>query len=347
MEARIRKDDLVAFKIQATNIQQGDNNMPILNYIRIQVEGDFCYITKSNNKAFIIKSIPNDSEDCDFLVDENIFNSFVDYSTAEYVNFKIEGIRITLSDINNKRQISPTESAKGFPFIDSSNEVWTILPKIALSAAGIASQIIFNGELMNAQSHVFVGRGAVAGADGTIGYYQPIVDPLPEIVLRKEVAETIGKMSSCKYGTNISYDLFSDNDTLYGFVKSELGFFEMSKVFTGINSDAAPDFSVNKNEIIKFNDWCVKSIKTKGVPATMSVSEGILKLEMMEAKLEINNHANIPVKGDKGVFKYDPKSLTTLLKCLPIEDCYFYPGDHRYWITDLEQSFLSAIMLII
>jgi len=218
--------------------------------------------------------------------------------------------------------------------------------KLALVTAGIAGQLVFNGEVMNAKSFVFVGRGKVAGTDGNIGYYQTIGEPLPELVLRKDVAACISKMNTCQYCRVNNYDFFKEDNSIYGFAKSEYGFMDLAQVFPGIREELT--FCVNKSSIMKFNVHCLTSTKSKVEGVTFDCEGDNLFLQMLEEKWEVETKANIPVKGkNPGKFKYSPTYMNNLLKLLPCDEVFFYPGHNRYYITDAEKSFLSAIMLII
>lgn len=348
MEARIRKEDLSAFKTQAADIVVKKDLLPVLSFIKIQVEGDFATLTKSNNRAFIVKSIPNDSEDCEFLVDETILNNFLEACDTDFVNFSIDGLRIVLTS-GRARMISPTEHARMYPKIDLSSATWEPLPKLLTVTAGIASKIILDTELMmNAQAHVFAGNNFIAGSDFSIAYYQPIADKLPQLILRKEVAACVGKMAACQYSYNESYDLFKDGETLFGFVKSELGFFDMSGAFK-MDDLKEPHFSTNKNAILRFTNLCINSA-TKGSSATLKASgNDIIHFELVDSGVNLDIHLDVPVANSDGNadFKFSPHLLTTLLKVIPCDDVYFYPGKQRYYITDLDKTFLAVIMLII
>ena len=90
MQARIKKAEIDAFKLQASFIVT-NTTLPILGYIKFEVEGDYCRITKSNNEAFLVRTVSCDSEDCSFLVEETVLYSFADFSTSEYINFQDDG----------------------------------------------------------------------------------------------------------------------------------------------------------------------------------------------------------------------------------------------------------------
>lgn len=346
MEARIRKDELKTFLEQARTIPPLKNGLPILSYIKIDIVGDFATLTKTNLRTFLVKTISNDSEDCSFLVQENILNSFVEWSDNDYVNFRSESNRIKIYD-QRRNTSSPTEPATGYPPFDISDKGWTVLPKSCLASVGIAGQLIMNGEIMNARSFVFIGDGLIGGTDGNVGYFQYIKEDLPCMSLRKEVTECISKMKSCKVSQNESFDLFQEDNCLWGFVQSEIQYINMA-VLVGPPPIQTPSFNTNKNYFIKFGRH-VANTQDKSASATFEVIDPTtVKLNMQDGKNEVDNDENIFVKnGTSGEMKFNPQYMTTLLNALPCEECYFHEGNKRFIITDADKSFMGIIMAII
>ena len=345
MQARIRKTELDAFRAQAANLKV-PSIIPILAFVKIEVKGDECSVTKNNNKAFVIRTFQNDSEDCSFLVDEVTLYNFLNFSDAEYINFQLNGNRVRIYDERSFVE-GVTEKASLYGSLDLSNKEWTALPKLALAAAGICSNLIFNGEIADPKSNVFIGKEHVAGTDGMVGYIQKIESGLPdiEIPLRKEIALSISKMNECQYSSNSSYDLFKDQNTLYGFSKGETKFFNLVPLFQQIEQDLS--FSIPKSIMTKFCSLCISSIQSKSkLPsATMKMNDGKLILSMEDSEIKIESF--LALNGSLETFKFNPESMKTLLESLPCEVAYFYPGIKRYYITDLDKTFLSVIMQII
>lgn len=344
MNARIKKDDLASFKTYASQIRK-NTDQPITDYLKIEVIGDFISVTKTNYKAFAIQTTPNDSEDCCFLVDENILFNFVELSDSEFINFTITGIRITIFDDRNKA-VSQTENVSMYPKVDVTNKEWVTAPKYILDAVGICAQIVFDDEISGIKNSVFIGQKYVAGSDATIGYWQQIKEDLPNLVLRKEVAMAVSKLNGCDISSNDSYDLFKQGNVLFGFVKSVIGFVCLPPKFEETDRDLS--FYINKSALIKWNSFCINSCKSKVLTAEFNADGNKLNLELIDSKYERNNNSYLDVANGSGSFTFNPVTLNTLLKVLPNEQLHFYPGrkNDRYYITDKDKTFMSAIMLI-
>ncbi len=349
MQAKIKRSELEAFKSQAAFILPAKNNMPILSYLKFEVKGDFCELMKSNGESFCIRRIPVECEDCEFLVDEKILYSFMEFCSAETYTFETEGNRIKISG-NTQVTRSPTENSKAFLRLQQHDETWAVIPKTALVSVGIACNFIFDTEFKSVKNYVFVGAEAVIGMDGNIGFQQRIKEPLPELVLRKEVAVCISKMANCEHSKNSSYDFFKDGDTTFGFLKNEFNFVNLNYVYegpNGIDVDAF-HFTVSKSFLIKFNSHCINSRTDNTCAATFIAENNYLKLELVDSKNEFDVKDEAMIKDCKGKFKFNPEYMNKVLKSIQCENVYFYSNklENMYFITDIDRSFLSAIMLI-
>jgi hypothetical protein len=349
MNARIRKEELQAFKTYASQIKK-NTDQPITDYLKIEVVGDFVSVMKTNYKSFAIQTTPNDSEDCSFLVDENILFNFVELSESEFVNFTITGIRITIYDDRHKA-VSQTESVTLYPKLDFTNKEWVSVPKYVLDAIGICAQIVFDDEISGIKNSVLVGDKHVAGSDGSVGYWQQFKEDLPTLVLRKDVAMSVSKLNGCEISSNESYDLFKDGNVLFGFSKSEVKYMHMVPFF--LVPDEKLSFYLNKSSLVKWNTFCINSCKSKVLTATFKAKDFRLDLELVDSKYERDNNSYLDIVNGSGEFRFNPMTLNTLLKVLPTEQIHFYPSTRivngnvdRYYITDASKTFMSAIMLI-
>lgn len=348
MQARINKDQLEIFRSQAVNLET-DRLNPILTYIKIEIKGNECTLIKNNMKAFVVHIFNDDvgNEDCSFLVVENILYNFLLFSDEKNIEFTQTGNRIKISDQKSFVE-SPTDRAQDFPMpAIPSSASWTALSKITTLSIGISSKLIFNDEIAGPKSNVFVGQGHVAGTDGSIAFYQKITDVIPDVSLRREVAETVAKLGDCLYSCNRSYDFFKKGGTIYGYSIGEAQFFNLPPLFKF--EDASPDaaFNIPKSLLVKFCSLCIQSINSKTSLASATFrTEGekfILKMEDSDIMIQ----CNLPVGGTTLPFKFNPERMKVLLEAIPCETTYFYQGEKRYFITDLDKSFASVIMEII
>lgn len=345
MKARIKKDDLIQFKSFAKDII-ADKQLPITSFIKIDVSGDYVSLTKTNCKSFVIHTCINDSEDCSFLIDETTIFNFIELSESEYINFKIDGYKITITDERNTTK-AQTDNSSLFPKFDlnSVNE-WVLLPDSVLSAAGICSQVVLDQEIGGLSNSVFIGDNTVVGCDGSIAYWQKFEFEIPKIVLKKNVAYFISKLKECQVSYNDSYNLFKSGQFLFGFVKAEINYVEVVPRIGEPKEGLKQSFYLNKSSFIKWNTYCVNTCKSKMLSAEFSGCKDKLELSLTDSGYDQTHNGYIDIIEGEGYFKFNPETINKLLRVLPSEQIYFYPGSQRYFISDSNKTFMSAIMLI-
>lgn len=344
MKSRIKRNDLEVFFKYAASISKSDIENPILGFIKIEVAGDNVEISKTNMQSFLVHSAISDSEDCSFLVDENILSNFVELSSGEYIYFSIDALRITIYDDRHTTE-SPTDRPIMFPSINKMHlGEWVELPKKIFTAIGICGKLVFDDEISGVRNSVFVGENHVSGSDATVGYLQKFEEELPKIVLRRKVAAEVCKLDGCMHAMNESFDLFKKGDTLFGFRKSEVKWYDLRPIFKEI--DKPESFTIHKNALIKWNKYCINSCKSKVLISSWSADLIRLNLTLCDEKYEIVNKSYIDITNGTGTFKFNPIIINNLLEALPCDQVHFYPGENRYYITDEQKTFMSVITLI-
>ncbi|HEY1872384.1 MAG TPA: hypothetical protein VGG71_15075 [Chitinophagaceae bacterium] len=341
MQISIPRKELINFKNKAVNIET-NTTIPILEFIKIEIENAFCTIVKDNLKAFVINEFPDTSNDeCSFLVNENTLYKFLDFSESRFILFEQGVNQIKISDDYSSVE-SSTERPQNFRMPDLYPTTWTKLTRDTLDSIGIVSKIIFSTEIDGQKSNVYIGDGHVAGTDGIIGYCGNMVEKMPNIVLSKNIAGIVSKLKYCQYSYSDDYDYFGEDLITYGFLRNKNSFFDYAPLFGNIEGDYS--FYIHKKSLITFCDLCIKVVDSRSefFPAIFYSENGKLILAMEGSdKIIINN---LPMNKDVKRFKFNPARMAVLLKALPCETVYFYPGEDRYLVTDLRKTFTAVIM---
>lgn len=331
---KIKVSDLRSFKANSGFIKQ-NNIIPVLSYLKFE-NGS---VTKNNLNSFIIQSVGNSNES--FLVDEKILMNFIDCTSESEIEIKLKDKRIHISDGNTK-VTSPTDDLVNFPTNENEELEKTELDAEVLSAIKIASNFIMAEEGdMPVKAYVFVGGSLVAGSNGFIVYLEKFDKALPNFLLSKEIASSLGKYSSVSFSQSGNYYFLETDKIKLGFIKPNQGFVDFSP-FSNFNKNV-PSFVINKNEFIRFNDMAVSSTPIKGVPATFSVEKKKMKLDYNDTNYEINISKEIPAEGTmEGSFTFLPNNLNPLLKSVPDEILTFYQAKDRYYVTG-DSGFVSFV----
>lgn len=331
---KIKVADLKSFKANAAFIKQ-NSIIPVLSYLKFQ-DGA---ITKNNLSAFLIQKIGKSKEA--FLVDEKILMSFIDNTSDEEIEIKLDNKRVMISDSTTK-DYSPTEEIINFPSNEDSPEDQTEFDLDVLSAIKITSAFIMPDGDMPAKSHIFIGKKAVAGSNGFVAYIETFKKELPEVVLKKDTAAAVSKFDTVNFSQTERYHFFENGNCKYGFIKPDYPFFDLT-VFGTFNKKS-PKFTINKNDFIRFNDICISSSVIKTMTANFTIAGVQLKLTMKDADYERDIVKDVVIEGKmEGEFMFMPIYMNQLLKNVPDTDLTFYQEKDKYYVTG-DSGFTSLIM---
>ncbi len=322
---KIKVSELKSFKSNASFIKQ-TNILPILGYLKFD-EG--C-ITKSNMGCFLTQEVEGMDES--FLVDEKILMNFIEFSAAPEIKITKKDKMVTITDGNSKVTCQ-TDDIINYPKHEKEFNDAVVLDNDTMCAIQIASNFIMTDPQQPFKSHVFIGKGNVAGSNGFIAYISTLSNPVPEIILSKDTAAAVGRLHIASYATAGRWDVFKADKCTYGFIKPELPFFDLS-VF-GVYDKSEQSFVVNKTDFIRFNDMCLSSTPTKNIIASFQIQEGELKLDMKDSDYDVSVSKGLSTSGEmEGSFKFMPYNMNQLLKSIPSSDITFTKGKDRYIISD-------------
>lgn len=331
---KISVEQLKRFKNNSSSIKT-NNILPILGYLKFSKDGT---VTKNAMGSFIIQKI-----DCkeDFLVDETILMSFVNYTSSPTIDVTIKDGKIILSDGTGAKKTSPTEPVENFPVNDTPDAEPFELDLEVLQSIGIASQFVMDKDIPDAACYVFVGNNHVCGSNGAIAYIDEFVEKLPKIVLDKNTATTISRYDSVLFSENDSYLFFETDDVKLGFIKNQYQWMDESP-FATFTPEAK--FEMDKREFVNFNDMVINDNISKVAVSSISVSKGKLNYESNDTGYERVAEKQIAVEGDDmEKFNFNPALMAKLLKSVPDDTLTFNRMGNRYYITG-DSGFVSLII---
>lgn len=351
---RLRVKDILDFRIDANKITT-DELYPILQYLKIDFNTNFCTITKNGLRAFIKKNISSESNVSDgsmLVLEEKLF-SFAEGVTSDYVdiNYKegSEGVLPVIKlSAGKSKGVSSTDDLNKFPVNDTPTADWVKLHTQFLTNLEYAKNFIqdFSDKAFSvpAPFHIFCKGNSLVACDGAIAFYKEFIEPIPQLILRKEVALAIYNMPGAEYSYNSSYDFFRSEGVFYAFSKSECPFFDLTQ-FGKIETNKLSFFLI-KDDLLRYNSMCISSSKSKIIRCYFKAKTPTeLELSFEDADSGIYSLITLlDIKDGEGSFKYDPNLMNNLLKSIPSTILYFYPGKGKYYITDEKQSFVTLMM---
>lgn len=330
---KISVSELRLFKKNASSVQSS-NIIPIVSYLKF----DNSTITKNALNSFVIQKI-----DCaeSMLVDEKILMNFVDRTADKEISITKNGNRITISDSFTKVN-SPTDDVSLFPVNASPNEKPITLTDKVIGAISVASKFTIDEDIQTIRSFVMVGKGFVASTDTTVGYAEEVGD-VPTIILTKQMVSAITRFSEVDFSQNETYCFFDAGNCKYGFVKASLGF-QFIPMFTKVEYQNNPRFTVNKKEIYDFNDLCVSNSKADLSIASINMN-GNVYLESIESEYGIDANRKLDAVGKiTKKFNYNTKKMNIILKNVSDEMLTFYEGKDHYHIVGETSGWTTLIM---
>lgn len=328
------------FKDKASNIAT-NTHLPICSYIRFQYHKGICTLTKTNYHAFVIEQFDAEGkEDQDYMVLEKDLFAFVDHSSDDFLTIRKEKGKLLLVDGNSTAPcITTTDSFSELEVPDSE--------PIELSSSVIkniksASKMLANEKDETWRSFVFLGSKMVVGCDGFVALSIPC-EIEDQIVFRKEVIASLPIVGAV-YRKNKSYDFFESGRALYGFVKSEQKFFDMTK---GIKIPEKEAFEIERAPMISFNDWAISvAHKPEFADAEWNYKDGGLSLVWRDTYSEKTGERRIKSTGGD-YFKYLPMQMNKILKAIDEDVLTCFRGENNVCITNEKRTFISLIQQIV
>lgn len=279
-------------------------------------------------------------DDQEYMIPELDLFAFVDHSSDQMIDIKKINGKVHISDSYSTAPCLTTEDA--FPVLEIPNSSDIELSSSLIKDIKKAGKMLSEDVNSTWQKHVFVGHKMVIGCDGFVALSIPC-EIEERIIFRKEVIAALPLVGAI-YKRNASYDFFECGRTLYGFVKSEQNFFDMTK---GIGIPKKEPFEIKRSDLLSFNDW------------TLSVSK---KPEFADIQWEFKDHhlcltgydtfskksieRKIEATGGE-TFKYLPAQLNKLLKAIDDDILICYRGQNNICITNEKRTFISLIQQIV
>jgi hypothetical protein len=167
---------------------------------------------------------------------------------------------------------------------------------------------------------------------------------LPEILLRRDTAMSISKLSEVRFAQTDSFHFFESGNCLYGFVKqADVKFFDMT-VFAKFEKSSK--FVLSKSDFIDLNDMVTGTAVSKISNPSFVVEKGNLNYSFEDTGYEISISRSIPVEGDDipEIFHFQAALIGKLMKSVPDELLTFHRVmNERYYVTG-DSGFVALII---
>jgi hypothetical protein len=334
IKAKNLKDVQKSFqKIRQTSV------LPILNFIKIDVADGWARITKNNLEVFLEYKIPSDGKGS-VLVQESVLWNVVSFSAPEEVVdifWDEKNYTVSSGEMKIKNQV---ENILTYPTHQEPNSDDGVL--VNIDEISHLSGIIKDEEIKTEASYVFVGNGKAAGSDRFIGHCVDFSGNI-KMALRREVLSTLPP-EEMRVKQSDNYDFFISENYIYGFSKSEINFFDISKFFVIPESIG---FMFQKKDLLKFVDLAISSSTSKINNVTLSVKDRKMYLkthdEISGNTVTYSIGVDSPTDFPEVVFVSE--QLSKLLKAVKYEEITMIPDKNKSYIK-LPDGSVGLIMQV-
>jgi hypothetical protein len=323
-----------AAKIQSNKV------LPVCDYIHIQYSKGSCTFSKTNNYAFVIEEMDAEGkENQDYMILEKDLSAFVEHNSGILAIKKVKD-KLVLVDDRSTAPCLTTEDK--FPPLEVPENNAIELSPLVIKNIKTASKMLATEQTPTWRSHVFVGKKMVIGCDGFVAFSIPC-DIEDKIIFRKEAISALPDIGAV-YKQNSSYDFFECGRTLYGFIKSETGFFDMTAGMTAPNVDS---FEVKRGDLVSFNEWVLDiAVKPEFASIEWNFVDNELALVGSDSFSEKSVERKIKATGGE-YFKYLPTQMNKILKAIDDDVLTCYKGPKNVCITNEKQTFISLLQQIV
>lgn len=331
---KVSLSDLLSFKKNASFIKSF-GIVPIYDYVLF----DSGKMIKSNQREFVIQEADFTGT---FLIESRGFFSFLDYAKGNEIFFRVDDNKITISDFDTEVTLQ-SEDPKNFKIPDIESKEKIKLDAEVIDAIYTATKYTQDEENGTIKPFVFIGNKSVSASDAFVCYHYKTDKELPKIIINRHGAEKIGSLTDVNYVADDRYHIFESNNVIFGFIKSEVVFQDMSVFFS---KERGESFYVNRKDFIAFNDACVSISPSKEVYPTFTIKNGALNLLMNDVDYNIDIKKSISCGGTmNGRFGYIAAQMGKLLKTATDEVLTFTQSKGLYYITG-ESGFNALIVEI-
>jgi hypothetical protein len=320
----LKKFQKIASHIKSNGI------LPIHSYIKFGC-GAIC---KNTGTAFVNYNLVEANEE--ILVDENDLFSLVNQTAASVVSISIKKGKVELWDGRDKIVSQTVKYTLFGNPVPASKERIELSPEFidAVEKASHFSQLA--KDLPTHYGYVHVGEKTVCSGDGIIAFHCPVEENM-KIVIDSRVAQTISKHNILSFGESDNSYYFYSEDAVFGFSKSEVGWFDIRRIFAQSREYA---FTLEASDPTSFNSLSRQLSKT----ALVTISAG--KIEMNDSELDKYHERPLDNVKIQEPFNYNPDRMNALIEGLGLEELDFSDSKPAYYVSSKDTRATAIIAKI-
>lgn len=315
---------------------RGSNIIPIHHYLLFGGGK----IVKNVNTSFIEYTLPNSNEymkeDEFVLVDENDLYSLLGVTSSAFISITQTKKSVELNDGRDKIKLQSPATNEFNPPPIADGETIKLSSEFMEAVAKASGFAQFIKDMPTYYGYVHVGEKTVCAGDGIIAFHCPIEEVL-KVVIDNKIAQVISKCDIHGFQSSDNYYYFHNTETVFGFAKSEIGWFDIRRIF---QQKREFSFTLDATDLTSFNSLSLQLSKT----ALVTISDG--KLEMNDMTLDKHHERDVSGVKVPAPFTYNPERMNTIISGLDVGELDFSDSKPAYYISSKDSKATAIIAKI-
>lgn len=310
-------NQLKKFQKLASNIKS-NGILPIHGYLKFG-GGAIC---KNVGSAFVKYTLPEAGEE--ILVDEHDLFSMLNHTSSSFISITLKKGKVELNDGKDKVILQEAKyNTFHFPELKDIEEtaISSEFMDAVLKASNFAQVV---KDMPTYYAYVHIAENTVCAGDGLMIFHCPVEENI-SLVLEGRIAQFVAKQGITSFAHSGNYHLFITPEATLGFAKSDIGWFNIKRVF---ERSREYSFSIGASDILSFNSLSMQLTRDPMI----TISDG--KIEMNDMLLDKYHERELEGIKIKEPFTFNPEKMNVALNGLGCEEIDFSDGGPCYFLSN-------------
>lgn len=296
---------------------------PILKYLKIEIEFNTCFITKSNSEAFCKYNFGIEHDDVSFLIEEEKLLTLISLTKKDKITIQEQNGQIIISDSYIKYKCSNhtyiLTDYKSIPEFDKSQGY--LISKELINKLKIAKNFIGTDKLiMPYFCFVYYKDNVLYSSTSQIFYIDELKTSLQKAYFTETECNFLSQYDNVNYCQLENYNIYKIGSLVCGFIQLHgANFFDTSSFSQRITKSNYASLKIE--DIINFCESTIKFAKDGFNTSSVEFSNSNAKFVFIDKDKGEENIIEVDssLSGNPFVFHFNPYQLLNVVKNLPYE----------------------------
>lgn len=322
-----------------TQMMTPNTKLPILQYLKLDINGNDLLLTKSNLDAVYISKIKGShalEKVQSVLIDEKIIYAFAnEVKSSDEIQIDVLEKQVKLSQATQNWSFHK-ENLLNFPMsppFEPNADSFTF-GHDHTAAILVASSFTNDVESAGNQRFVHISNTSISAFNSHYFYCNNSFTNLPSMILTREQASIVGQFENLEVTINDNkYMFFNPADSsIFIFTRCEGNVINVTTVLERLESPGK-QFEIYRNELTGFMSMANTVSETPIVDCTINKNE----IKMIDANYNRNGERSISFRGDMDEFNFNSRLFLYPMKAVPyeimacktVQNCFIIMGANK------------------